>query len=79
MRNMLQRGRIVLSWLLMGAMAHAFLTDPNQAKVVRIKNTLKLEDIECSLSCLEDIKNDPDMTVTSEPFTWKFNEEDNLW
>lgn len=24
-------------------------------------------------------KNDPDMTVTSEPFTWKFNEEDNLW
>lgn len=61
------------------AMAHAFLTDPNQAKVVRIKNTLKLEDIECSLSCLEDIKNDPDMTVTSEPFTWKFNEEDNLW
>ena len=61
------------------AMAHAFLTDPNQAKVVRIKNTLKLEDIECSVSCLEDIKNDPDMTVTSEPFTWKFNEEDNLW
>ena len=28
---------------------------------------------------LEDIKNDPDMTITSEPFTWKFNEEDNLW
>lgn len=61
------------------AMAHAFLTDPNQAKIVRIKNTLKLEDIECSVSCLEDIKNDPDMTITSEPFTWKFNEEDNLW
>ena len=38
------------------AMAHAFLTDPNQAKIVRIKNTLKLEDIECSVSCLEDIK-----------------------
>ena len=28
---------------------------------------------------INDIKNDPDMTITSEPFTWKFNEEDNLW
>ena len=59
--------------------AKSFRTDPNQAKIVRIKNTLKLEDIECSVSCLEDIKNDPDMTITSEPFTWKFNKEDNLW
>ena len=61
------------------AMAHAFLTDPNKAKVVRIKNTLKLEEIECSTSCLEDIEGRSDMTVVSKPFTWTFNDEDNLW
>ena len=41
------------------AMAHSFLTEPNKAKVVRIKNTLKLEEIECSTSCLEDIEAVP--------------------
>lgn len=61
------------------AMAHAFLKEPNKAKVVRIKNTISLEDIECSVSCLEDIKQQDGMTVTSQPFTWTFNEEDNLW
>ena len=61
------------------AMAHAFLTDPKKAKVVRIKNTLKLEEIECSTSCLEDIEGRSDMTVVSKPFTWTFNDEDNLW
>lgn len=61
------------------AMAHAFLTHPNDAKIVRIKNTLKLEDIECSVSCIDEIKKHPDMTITSEPYDWTFNEEDNLW
>lgn len=61
------------------AMAHSFLTEPNKAKVVRIKNTLKLEEIECSTSCLEDIEGRSDMAVVSDPFTWSFNDEDNLW
>lgn len=61
------------------AMAHAFLKDPNSAKVVRIKNTLKLEEIECSVSCLDEIAKHDDMEVISEPYSWKFNENDDLW
>lgn len=61
------------------AAAHAFLRDPNNAKIVRIKNTLMLEEIECSVSCLEEIAKHDDMEVISEPYAWEFNEEDNLW
>lgn len=61
------------------AVAHAFLRDPNNAKIVRIKNTLMLEEIECSVGCLEEIAKHDDMEVISEPYSWEFNEEDNLW
>lgn len=61
------------------AAAHAFLRDPNNAKIVRIKNTLMLEDIECSVSLLDEIAKHDDMEVTSEPYGWSFDEEGNLF
>ena len=61
------------------AVAHAFLLNPDNAKIVRIKNTLMLEEIECSVGCLEEIEKHEDMEVISEPYFWHFNDEDNLW
>ncbi len=61
------------------AIAHAFLRDTSAAKIVRIKNTLMLEEIECSVGCLEEIALHDDMEVISEPYSWVFNEEGNLW
>lgn len=61
------------------AMAHAFLRDPANAKIVRIKNTLMLEEIECSVGCLDEIAKHDDMEVISEPYSWEFNEEGDLW
>lgn len=61
------------------AIAHAFLRNPAMVKIVRIKNTLMLEEIECSVGCLEEIRKHPDMEVLSTPFNWQFNEEGNLW
>lgn len=61
------------------AIAHSFLPDPAQAKVVRIKNTISLNELECSVACLPDIQKIPAMEVISDPYDWKFNEEDNLW
>lgn len=61
------------------AMAHSFLPIPNNAKIVRIKNTLALENIECSVSCIDEIKQHDDMEICSAPYTWQFNDEDNLW
>lgn len=61
------------------AIAHSFLPDPSQAKVVRIKNTISLNELECSVACIPDIQKIPAMEVISDPYDWKFNEEDNLW
>lgn len=61
------------------AVAHSFLRDDSKAKIVRIKNTLMLEEIECSVGCLEEISKHDDMEVVSEPYLWDFDEEDNLW
>lgn len=61
------------------AVAHAFLRNPANAKIVRIKNTLMLEEIECSIGCLDEIAKHPDMEVISDPYPWTFNDEGNLW
>lgn len=61
------------------AVAHAFLRNPANAKIVRIKNTLMLEEIECSVGCLDEIAKHPDMEVISDPYPWTFNDEGNLW
>ncbi len=61
------------------AVANSFLLDTSKAKIVRIKNTLMLEEIECSVGCLEEIAEHDDMQVISEPYGWIFDENGNLW
>lgn len=61
------------------AIAHSFLRDTATAKVVRIKNTLMLEEIECSVGCINDIENTADIEVISEPYEWSFNADGDLW
>lgn len=61
------------------AIAHAFLPDTGKARIVRIKNTLSLSEIECSVGCLPDVEKHDDMEVISEPYEWRFNEQDDLW
>ena len=55
---------------------HADLENP---RIVRIKNTLMLEEIEVSTAYLEEIGKRKDIDVLSEPYAWTFNSEDNLW
>ncbi len=61
------------------AVAHSFIDDLSQAKIVRIKNTLHLEEIECSVAYLDEIAARDDMEVISEPYDWNFNEDGDLW
>ena len=55
---------------------HADLDNP---RIVRIKNTLMLEEIEVSAAYLEEIGKRKDIEILSEPYEWIFNREDNLW
>lgn len=53
--------------------------DKTKVKIVRVKNTITLDEIEVSVGMLDDVNN-PDMfEVMSEPYNWTFNEEGNLW
>jgi hypothetical protein len=61
------------------AVAHSFLRDASQAKIVRIENTLMLEEIEYSVGCMEDIAMRNDMEIISEPYAWSFNDKENFW
>jgi len=53
--------------------------DPNRAKIVRIKNTLELDEIEVSEAYLELIKDRDDLQVVSEPYAWTFDEQGFLF
>ena len=44
-------------------------------KVAHIKDTKHMDEIEVSVTCLDDIKNVPEITVLSEPFELEFDEE----
>lgn len=49
--------------------------DFEKVRVVRIKNTLSMEDIEVSESYYDELKNRNDVEILSEPFDIKFDEE----
>lgn len=53
--------------------------DKENPRVIRIKNTLKLKDIEISGALLEEAKAHPDIEITGELRPMTFNEEGNLW
>lgn len=52
--------------------------DFNQAKLVRIKNTLVLSEIEVSEALFEYVKQHPQMELCSEAYDFTFNEQGNL-
>lgn len=52
--------------------------DFNQAKIVRIKNTLVLSQIEVSEALFEYVKQHPQMELASEPYDLAFDEHGNL-
>ncbi|MEK5642872.1 hypothetical protein BK138_03845 [Paenibacillus rhizosphaerae] len=52
--------------------------DFNQAKIVRIKNTLVLSQIEVSEALYEYVKQHPQMELASEPYDLPFDEHGNL-
>lgn len=61
------------------AAAHSFLRKPEEARIVRIRNTLELEEILCSVGCLSEIRSREDMEILSPPEIWQFNENGDLW
>lgn len=62
-----------------GVMASTAHTEVKNPRVVRIKNTLCLEEIEVSEAYLEEIKDREDIEIISDLYEWEFNDEDNLW
>lgn len=55
------------------------LMDYRDARVVRIKNTLSLDEIEVSENMQEMIQNNPNLELVGPPYTWKFDENGNLF
>ena len=54
-------------------------TNRKGARIVRIKNTLCLNEIEVSVAYLDEIKDNSNLEVVGEPFNMSFNEMGNLW
>ena len=54
------------------------LTPPERARVVRIKNTLHLSELDCSEALLPEIKAHPRLSLASEPAEMSFDAQGNL-
>ncbi len=54
------------------------LTEPEDARVVQIRNTLLLEEMLVSESCLPQLKNNPRVSILSGPQPWEFDLQANL-
>ncbi len=54
------------------------ILDFHQCRLVRIRDTLHLGEIEISLPLREEIRHRSDMEIISEPYTWTFNQEGNI-
>jgi hypothetical protein len=55
------------------------ILDFHAVKLVRIKNTLELGEIEISEALLEQAKDHPDIEILTEPYEWVFDENGNLF
>ena len=53
--------------------------DPLKVRIVRIKNTLSLSEIEISENLLSDTYKHPELKVLGAPFDWLFNAANNLF
>jgi hypothetical protein len=55
------------------------LLDYSDARVVRIKNTLSLEEIEVSENMLAPVKENPNLEAVGLPYAWQFDRDGNLF
>lgn len=53
--------------------------DRANPRIVRIQDTMNIEEIEISEAMLEEARNNPNIEVLGEPFDWPFDENGNLW
>jgi hypothetical protein len=54
------------------------ILDFTKVRLVRIKNTLELAEIEVSEPMLPEAENNPNLQVLSQPYDWEFDENGNL-
>ncbi|MFZ7103047.1 MAG: DUF362 domain-containing protein [Peptococcaceae bacterium] len=54
------------------------LSNPENAKIVRIKNTLFLDEMYCSISLLDEIQNNSNLEVIVKPREMEFDENNNF-
>ena len=55
------------------------VSDPAKLRVVRVKNTIALDEIEVSEALIPAVKANPHMEILTEPYELKFNEQGNLF
>jgi len=60
------------------ALATIGLTEPSDAKVARIRNTLALEHLHVSEALLPEVRKRPELEVLEGPFEFRFGETGNL-
>lgn len=48
-------------------------------RIVHIRDTMNLEEIEISEAMLEEAKENKNIEILSQPMEWEFNEDGNLW
>jgi len=54
------------------------LVEPEATKIVWIRNTLDLAEVECSAACLEEARGRSDLEILTEPRPWPFDAAGNL-
>ncbi len=55
------------------------ILDYTQCRLVRIQDTLHLGEIEISATILDEAREHPDIKILSDPYSWKFDTEGNLF
>lgn len=55
------------------------VSDPAKLRVVRVKNTIALDEIEVSEALIPAVKANPHMEILTEPYELKFNDQGNLF
>ena len=53
--------------------------DRENPRIVHIKDTMRLEEIEISQAMLEEARANEHIQILGEPHDWPFDEEGNLW
>lgn len=54
------------------------ILDYNTCRMIRIKDTLHLGEIEISVNLLDEARQNPDIEILGDPYEWWFDEEGNL-